>query len=85
MINRNKWFIPPVNIVCVSIKYHDMNDVVDFLVLKHNYEASVQVTEDVKKVIFLMAGPLRPPPPRAEWQPEPSNKLKLKFQKSCLF
>lgn len=26
-----------------SIKYHDMNDVVDFLVLRHNYEASVQV------------------------------------------
>ena len=53
---------PCLYCMCVSIKYHDMNDVVDFLVLKHNYEASVQVTEDVKKVIFLMAGPLRPPP-----------------------
>ncbi|XP_023331466.1 bromodomain and WD repeat-containing protein 3 isoform X10 [Eurytemora carolleeae] len=26
-----------------SIKYHDMNDVVDFLVLRHNYETSIQV------------------------------------------
>jgi len=26
-----------------SIKYHDMNDVVDFLVLRHNYEASIKV------------------------------------------
>jgi len=26
-----------------SIKYHDMNDVVDFLVLRHNYEASLKV------------------------------------------
>jgi len=26
-----------------SIKYHDMNDVVDFLVLKHSYEASMKV------------------------------------------
>ena len=27
-----------------SIKYHDMNDVVDFLVLRHNYESSMAVT-----------------------------------------
>ncbi len=32
-----------------SIKYHDMNDVVDFLVLKHNYEASLKV----KFIIFM--------------------------------
>ena len=25
-----------------SIKYHDTNDVVDFLVLKHSYEASMK-------------------------------------------
>jgi bromodomain and WD repeat domain-containing protein 1/3 len=28
-----------------SIKYHDMNDVVDFLVLRHTFEASSQVTQ----------------------------------------
>ena len=29
-----------------SIKYHDMNDVVDFLVLRHTFEASSQVCRE---------------------------------------
>ena len=36
-----------------SIKYHDMNDVVDFLVLKHSYEASMKVSFAYKILYFL--------------------------------
>ncbi len=34
-----------------SIKYHDMNDVVDFLVLRHTFEASAKVFQPFRLLV----------------------------------